>query len=99
MGKPTGFLEIARQDRAYDKIEARKTNWKEFVKSMPSAQAQLQGARCMDCGIPFCHTGCPVNNMIPDWNHLVYRDQWRTALEKLHSTHNVTEFTGRNCPA
>ncbi|MCW5771306.1 MAG: glutamate synthase, partial [Rhodospirillaceae bacterium] len=99
MGKPTGFLEIPRQDRGYEKVEARKTNWHEFVKPMEYPAASTQGARCMDCGIPFCHQGCPVNNMIPDWNNLVYRDQWRTALETLHSTNNFPEFTGRICPA
>jgi len=99
MGKPTGFLEIARQDRPYEKVEKRKSSWKEFVKPMEPAGCATQAARCMDCGIPFCHTGCPVNNMIPDWNNLVYRDQWRTALETLHSTNNFPEFTGRICPA
>ncbi|MGE0737430.1 MAG: glutamate synthase subunit beta [Alphaproteobacteria bacterium] len=99
MGKPTGFLEIARQDRAYEKPEQRRTNWREFVKPMPYGETSKQAARCMDCGIPFCHTGCPVNNMIPDWNNLVYRDQWRMALETLHSTNNFPEFTGRICPA
>ncbi len=99
MGRPTGFLEIARQDRGYEKVEKRKTTWKEFVKPMEQSACATQAARCMDCGIPFCHQGCPVNNMIPDWNHLVYRDQWRTALETLHSTNNFPEFTGRICPA
>ena len=99
MGKPTGFLEIARQDRAYEKPEKRKTNWKEFIRPMDESAASTQAARCMDCGIPFCHTGCPVNNMIPDWNNLVYRDHWRTALDALHSTNNFPEFTGRICPA
>ena len=99
MGKPTGFLEIARQDRGYEKVEKRKTSWKEFVKPMETSACSTQAARCMDCGIPFCHQGCPVNNMIPDWNNLVYRDQWRAALETLHSTNNFPEFTGRICPA
>ncbi len=99
MGKPTGFLEIERQDRGYDKPEVRRTNWKEFVKPLPSDAVSRQAARCMDCGIPFCHQGCPVNNMIPDWNNLVYRDQWRNALTVLHSTNNFPEFTGRICPA
>ena len=99
MGKPTGFLEIARQDRAYEKVEKRKASWKEFIKPMEHGACSTQAARCMDCGIPFCHSGCPVNNMIPDWNNLVYRDQWRTALETLHSTNNFPEFTGRICPA
>ncbi|HEY7607733.1 MAG TPA: glutamate synthase subunit beta [Alphaproteobacteria bacterium] len=99
MGKPTGFLEIARQDRSYEKVEKRKTTWKEFIKPMETSACATQAARCMDCGIPFCHAGCPVNNMIPDWNNLVYRDQWRSALETLHSTNNFPEFTGRICPA
>jgi glutamate synthase (NADPH/NADH) small chain len=99
MGKPTGFLEIERRDRPYDKVETRIRSWKEFVKPLPAAEVRQQGARCMDCGIPFCHNGCPVNNMIPDWNNLVYRDQWQEALETLHSTNNFPEFTGRICPA
>ena len=99
MGKPTGFLEIERKDRGYEKPEVRKTTWHEFVKPMPPAEVGQQAARCMDCGIPFCHQGCPVNNMIPDWNNLVYRDQWRAALETLHSTNNFPDFTGRICPA
>ena len=81
MGKPTGFLEIERRDRGYEKPETRKSNWKEFVHPLPNAEVAEQAARCMDCGIPFCHQGCPVNNLIPDWNNLVYRDQWRAALE------------------
>ncbi len=99
MGKPTGFLEIARHDRDYEKPDVRTTTWHEFVKPMPYPEVGQQAARCMDCGIPFCHQGCPVNNMIPDWNNLVYRDQWRTASESLHSTNNFPEFTGRICPA
>ena len=99
MGIPTGFLEIERKDRPYEKVEARLKTWTEFVHPLPPAEAGKQGARCMDCGIPFCHNGCPVNNLIPDWNDLVYRDQWRTALENLHSTNNFPEFTGRVCPA
>ena len=99
MGKPTGFLEIERQDRGYEKPAERIHNWKEFVKPLPYAEVGEQAARCMDCGIPFCHQGCPVNNLIPDWNNLVYRDHWRAALETLHSTNNFPEFTGRVCPA
>ena len=99
MGKPTGFLEIARHDRGYDKPEVRKAHWQEFVKPLPYPEVGQQAARCMDCGIPFCHQGCPVNNMIPDWNNLVYRDQWQAALDTLHSTNNFPEFTGRICPA
>ncbi|MFO1085697.1 MAG: glutamate synthase subunit beta [Reyranellaceae bacterium] len=99
MGLPTGFLEIERKDRPYEKVEKRLKNWQEFVLPLPPAELSQQGARCMDCGIPFCHNGCPVNNLIPDWNELVRRDRWRDALEALHSTNNFPEFTGRICPA
>ena len=99
MGKVTGFLEIERQDRGYEKPAARKANYKEFVKPLARAELGKQAARCMDCGIPYCHNGCPVNNLIPDWNDLVYRGQWREALRALHSTNNFPEFTGRVCPA
>ena len=81
MGKITGFLEIERQDRVSEKPEARIHSYKEFVLPLPAPEVSKQAARCMDCGIPFCHQGCPVNNLIPDWNNLVYRDQWRTASE------------------
>ncbi|API58408.1 glutamate synthase [Tardibacter chloracetimidivorans] len=99
MGKPTGFLEIERRDRGYEKPEERLKNWNEFVKPLPENELKDQAARCMNCGIPFCHNGCPVNNMIPDWNHLVYSDDWKVALDTLHSTNNFPEFTGRVCPA
>jgi glutamate synthase (NADPH/NADH) small chain len=99
MGKPTGFLEIERRERGYDKPSDRLKNWREFVHALPEADLVRQAARCMACGIPFCHQGCPVNNQIPDWNDLVYRDQWRDALANLHSTNNFPEFTGRVCPA
>jgi len=99
MGKVTGFLEIERRDRGYEKPDARKSNFHEFVKPLDYAEVGQQAARCMDCGIPFCHTGCPVNNLIPDWNNLVYHEQWHTALETLHATNNFPEFTGRICPA
>src|ERR1700729_2254965 len=99
MGKPTGFLEIDRRDRTYDKVGARLKTWKEFVQPLALPEVGRQAARCMDCGIPFCHQGCPVNNQIPDFNNLVYRDQWRQALTVLHSTNNFPEFTGRVCPA
>ena len=99
MGHPTGFLDIARQDRPYHKVAERLRDWNEFVLPLPYAEMRQQGARCMDCGIPFCHNGCPVNNQIPDWNELVRRDRWRQALENLHSTNNFPEFTGRVCPA
>ncbi len=81
MGKVTGFLEIERRDRGYEKPEARLKNWTEFVRPLGGADIRDQAARCMDCGIPYCHNGCPVNNIIPDWNHLVYQDDWRSALE------------------
>jgi glutamate synthase (NADPH/NADH) small chain len=99
MGKPTGFKEIGRRDRPYESIAQRVRHWREFVLPMPESEFSRQGARCMDCGIPFCHTGCPVNNIIPDWNDLVFRGDWRQALEVLHSTINFPEFTGRVCPA
>ena len=99
MGLPTGVLEIERKERPYEKVEARLKTWTEFVLPLPPAEVSRQGARCMDCGIPFCHNGCPVNNIIPEWNELVRRDRWRDALEVLHSTNNFPEFTGRICPA
>jgi len=99
MGKPTGFLEIERQDRTYEPIDARLKTWTEFVKPLAAPVVAQQAARCMDCGIPFCHQGCPVNNQIPDFNNLVYSDQWRDALDNLQSTNNFPEFTGRVCPA
>ncbi|HEY4075956.1 MAG TPA: glutamate synthase subunit beta [Rhizomicrobium sp.] len=99
MGKITGFLEIERQDRTSEKPQERVNNYHEFVKPLSGTDIVKQAARCMDCGIPFCHNGCPVNNQIPDWNHLVYREQWRAASENLHSTNNFPEFTGRVCPA
>ena len=99
MGKPTGFLEVERRDRGYDKPAVRITHWREFLTPLPEPEVRAQASRCMDCGIPFCHDGCPVNNVIPDWNNLVYRDQWRNALTVLHSTNNFPEFTGRVCPA
>ncbi|HEX5378853.1 MAG TPA: glutamate synthase subunit beta [Phenylobacterium sp.] len=99
MGKPTGFLEIERRDRGYESPQDRLRTWKEFVRPLGTGDLVQQAARCMDCGIPFCHQGCPVNNQIPDFNNLVYREQWKTALENLQSTNNFPEFTGRVCPA
>jgi len=99
MGKPTGFMEFARHDRSYLPVADRLTNYREFVIPLSEDAIRQQGARCMDCGIPFCHQGCPVNNIIPDWNDLVYRGDWRSAIEVLHSTNNFPEFTGRICPA
>ena len=99
MGKPTGFMEYQRLSEAQLPVAERLKNFGEFVLHLSDEQAAIQGARCMDCGIPFCSNGCPVNNIIPDWNDLVYRGQWRQALEVLHSTNNFPEFTGRVCPA
>ena len=99
MGKVTGFLEIDRHDRKYKPAADRVRNFKEFVIPLGDQQTQEQAARCMDCGIPFCHTGCPVNNQIPDWNDLVYNSNWLEASQNLHSTNNFPEFTGRICPA
>ena len=99
MGKPTGFMEIPRQDRGYAPPSDRIQHYGEFTISMSDEDVSRQGARCMDCGIPYCHQGCPVNNVIPDWNDLVYRNDWRHALDVLHSTNNFPEFTGRVCPA
>jgi glutamate synthase (NADPH/NADH) small chain len=99
MGKPTGFLEYQRLSQSYAPAGERVKNYKEFVLRLSDAEAAVQGARCMDCGIPFCNNGCPVNNIIPDWNDLVYRGNWRQAIEVLHSTNNFPEFTGRICPA
>jgi len=99
MGKITGFMEIERRDRGYAPVAERIKVYREFVRPLADDEMSRQGARCMDCGIPFCQTGCPVNNIIPDWNDLVYRNNWRQALEVLHSTNNFPEFTGRVCPA
>lgn len=99
MGKPTGFLEFERLSEAYAPVEQRLKNYKEFVVTLTDEEASKQGARCMDCGIPFCNNGCPVNNIIPDWNDLVYRGNWKEAIEVLHSTNNFPDFTGRICPA
>ncbi|MBS0347765.1 MAG: glutamate synthase subunit beta [Proteobacteria bacterium] len=99
MGKPTGFLEYQRLSEAYAPVEQRLKHYKEFVDHLSDEDAAKQGARCMDCGIPFCNNGCPVNNIIPDWNDLVYRGNWKEAIEVLHSTNNFPDFTGRICPA
>ena len=99
MGKITGFLEFERNDRHYEPIEQRIKHWREFVLPLPEEENKRQAARCMDCGIPYCHSGCPVNNQIPDWNDLVYRGNWREAARNLHSTNNFPEVTGRVCPA
>ena len=99
MGKPTGFMEIERTERSYAPVKERVKSYDEFVLPLSDDELSRQGARCMDCGIPFCHTGCPVDNIIPEWNDLVYRGDWRLALDVLHSTNNFPEFTGRICPA
>jgi len=99
MGKETGFLEIPREQPTRRKVDERLHDWNEIYMPFPEEKQREQGARCMDCGVPFCHTGCPVNNLIPDWNDLVYNNRWETALRRLHSTNNFPEFTGRICPA
>ena len=99
MGKPTGFLEITRHEHGYAPVAERVAHFRDFVVPLPEPGIREQASRCMDCGIPYCHRGCPVHNIIPDWNDLVYRGRWREALEVLHSTNNFPEFTGRICPA
>jgi glutamate synthase (NADPH/NADH) small chain len=99
MGKVTGFLEIEREQPTRRKVEDRLQDWFEIYEPFPEGKQRAQGARCMDCGVPFCHTGCPVNNLIPDWNDLVYNGRWESAIHRLHSTNNFPEFTGRICPA
>jgi len=99
MGKVTGFLEYERLEEGYEPVPKRVKNWKEFVITLNADDAKVQSARCMDCGTPFCNSGCPVNNIIPDFNDLVYRGDWKNAIEVLHSTNNFPEFTGRVCPA
>ncbi len=99
MGKPTGFMEIARRDRSYAPAAERLEHYNEFTIPLTEPEARQQGARCMDCGIPYCHSGCPVNNIIPEWNDMVYQGEWKEALRILHSTNNFPEFTGRICPA
>ncbi|MEY4722171.1 MAG: hypothetical protein RIQ46_1896 [Pseudomonadota bacterium] len=99
MGKETGFLELDRQDRTYDDPKERLKHYKEFIVPHAEPALRAQASRCMNCGIPYCHNGCPVNNIIPDWNHLTYEGNWQGALEVLHSTNNFPEFTGRICPA
>src|SRR5436190_21868880 len=99
MGKVTGFIEIHRQKQPYRPVAERLHDWREVY--LPYADADLRGqaSRCMDCGIPFCHQGCPLGNLIPDWNDFVYRDRWSAAIDRLHATNNFPEFTGRLCPA
>lgn len=99
MGKVTGFLEYPRETPGYRPVAERVNDWFEVYQPFPPEKARTQGARCMDCGVPFCHTGCPLNNLIPDWNDFVYRDRWKEAIRQLHATNNFPEFTGRICPA
>ncbi len=99
MGKITGFMEYDRIEEGYPPVTERVKNYKEFVIGITDAQAKVQGARCMDCGTPFCVSGCPVNNIIPDFNDLVYQSDWKSAFTVLDSTNNFPEFTGRICPA
>ena len=99
MGKVTGFMEIPRELPTRRPVDERLRDWQEVYRPFPLSKLEKQGARCMDCGIPFCHQGCPLGNLIPDWNDLVYRNNWREALDRLHATNNFPEFTGRLCPA
>src|SRR3954449_8113594 len=99
MGKVGGFLEITRVEAPERDPSQRTADFNEFVRVMPPEQAGQEGARCMECGVPFCHDGCPLGNLIPDWNDLVYRDEWRAAIAQLHATNDFPEFTGRICPA
>src|ERR671933_531834 len=99
MGELGGFLRIERSAVPYRDPKERVNDYKEFMESRPVPELQAQGARCMECGVPFCHSGCPLGNLIPDWNDLVYRDRWREAIDALHATNNFPEFTGRICPA
>ena len=99
MGKPTGFIEIQRKKHPTRPVDERIHDWREVYLPSPTGDLMEQGARCMDCGIPFCHQGCPLGNLIPDWNDLVYKDKWRAAIDRLHATNNFPEFTGRLCPA
>jgi len=99
VGKPTGFLETPRETHAYRPVADRLGDYRELYQPLPILKVREQGGRCMDCGIPFCHQGCPLGNLIPDWSDLVYRDQWKSAIERLHATNNFPEFTGKLCPA
>ncbi len=99
MGKPTGFLEIKRAKQPYRPVQERIRDWQQVMLPWPTEVLEKQGARCMDCAVPFCHQGCPLGNIIPDWNDLVYRNRWREAIDRLHATNNFPEFTGTLCPA
>ncbi len=99
MGKATGFIEIQRKKQPYRPVQERLHDWREVYVSYPDADLRAQASRCMDCGIPFCHQGCPLGNLIPDWNDFIYRDRWEAAIDRLHATNNFPEWTGRLCPA
>jgi glutamate synthase (NADPH) small chain len=99
VGKITGFKEYQRELPTRRPVSERINDWFEIYQDFPAEKVQLQGARCMDCGVPFCHTGCPLNNIIPDWNDFAYKARWRDAIRTLHATNNFPEFTGRICPA
>ncbi len=99
MGKLTGFMEFKRETPTRRPVDERVHDWLEVYEDFPVEKLKTQAARCMDCAIPFCHQGCPLGNIIPDWNDLVYREQWRMAIDRLHATNNFPEFTGRLCPA
>jgi glutamate synthase (NADPH/NADH) small chain len=99
MGKPTGFLELTRELPTRRPVDQRVHDWLEVYEPFPVSSLKAQASRCMDCGIPFCHQGCPLGNLIPDWNDLVYRDRWQEAIARLHATNNFPEFTGRLCHA
>ena len=99
MGEKGGFIRYERESIHYRPLERRLSDWKEVYQPLPIVSVKTQAARCMDCGVPFCHSGCPLGNLIPEWNDLVYRDDWRDAIERLHATNNFPEFTGRLCPA
>jgi len=99
MGKPTGFLEVGRETANYRPVEERVKDWNEYIVPLPEEKKKAQAARCMDCGVPFCNKGCPLGNLIPNWNDLIYRDHWKEAIVELHKTNNFPEFTGRICPA
>ena len=99
MGDPSGFLKVERKGPSYRPVEERLQDYREIPRPLSEDQTRLQASRCMNCGIPFCHNGCPLGNLIPDWNDLVYRSRWREAIDQLHSTNNFPEFTGRVCPA
>src|ERR1700692_833209 len=99
MGDPRGFLKVGRPEEEEREVEPRVHDWRELLIPAADEEVRSQASRCMDCGIPFCHQGCPLGNLIPDWNDLVYRDRWQIAIDRLHATNNFPEFTGRLCPA